>query len=365
MTALESMPFATAAAPINWQELADRSLAGDVLTREDAHAVLSAPDDALLDQLAAAYRVRRATWGNRVRLHFLLNAQSGLCPEDCHYCSQSRISTAEIEKYPMLAQEKIMEAADRAAQLKAGTLCMVISGRSPGETVFSKVIAAVTAVRAKHDLKICACLGLLNAEQVQRLKAAGVETINHNLNTSANYTAAIVSTHTFDDRVGTVQAVKDAGMKTCSGGILGMGESDDDVIDLALSLRELDVKSVPVNFLIPVPGTSFAGRNELDPRRCLRILVLYRLLLPTQEIRVSGGREVHLRSMQVMGLYPANSIFVGDYLTTQGQTARDDLRMIEDAGFVLETPDGEPLVGDSLEGVPEAYPRAPLPLIEV
>ena len=348
-----------------WQQLADRSLAGELLSREEAHAVLTAPDDALLDQLSAAYRVRRAAWGNRVRLHFLLNAQSGLCPEDCHYCSQSKISTAEIEKYPMLALAKIMEAADRAALLKAGTLCMVISGRAPGETVFAKVIDAVQAVRAKHNLKVCACLGLLNAEQVQRLKAAGVETINHNLNTSANFTSEIVSTHTFEDRVGTVQAVKDAGMKTCSGGILGMGESDDDVIDLALSLRELDVKSVPVNFLIPVPGTTFANIRELDPRRCLRILVLYRLLLPTQEIRVSGGREVHLRSMQVMGLYAANSIFIGDYLTTQGQTARDDLRMIEDAGFVLETPDGASYEGDAFADVPDEYPRAALPLVEV
>jgi biotin synthase len=349
----------------DWQRLADQSLAGEVLSRADAHAVLSAPDDALLDQLAAAYRVRRATWGNRVRLHFLLNAQSGLCPEDCHYCSQSKISTAEIEKYPMLAQERILEAADRAAQLRAGTLCMVISGRTPGETVFGKVLDAVRAVRAKHDLKICACLGLLNAEQVERLKAAGVETINHNLNTSSNFTSEIVGTHTFEDRVDTVQAVKAAGMKTCSGGILGMGESDDDVIDLALSLRELDVKSVPVNFLIPVPGTPMADIRALDPRRCLRMLVLYRLLLPTQEIRVSGGREVHLRSMQVMSLYPANSIFIGDYLTTQGQTARDDLRMIEDAGFVLETPEGSPFDGDPLVDVPEAYPRAPLPLVEV
>ena len=136
----------------DWQRLADLSLAGECLSRDDAHAVLSAPDSALLDQLAAAYRVRRATWGNRVRLHFLLNAQSGLCPEDCGYCSQSSISSAEIEKYPMLAQERIMEAADRAAQLKAGTLCMVISGRSPGETVFGKVLDAVRMVRAKHDL---------------------------------------------------------------------------------------------------------------------------------------------------------------------------------------------------------------------
>lgn len=351
--------------PIDWQQFADKSLAGEALTRTEALSVLQAADESLLDQLAAAYRVRRATWGNRVSLHFLLNAQSGLCPEDCHYCSQSKISTAEIEKYPMMAQARIMEAADRAAELKAGTLCMVISGRTPGETVFGKVLDAVRAVREKHDLKICTCLGLLNADQVRRLKDAGVETINHNLNTSENFTPEVVTSHTFQDRVGTVQAVKDAGMKTCSGGIVGMGETDDDIIDLALSLRALEVKSVPVNFLIPVPGTAFEGIRALNPRRCLRILCLYRFLLPTQEIRVSGGREVHLRSMQVMGLYPANSLFIGDYLTTQGQTARDDLRMIEDAGFVLETPGGEPFSGDMMTGISDTYPRAALPLVEV
>lgn len=349
----------------DWQAMADAALSGALLTREQAHSVLSAPDDQLLDQLAAAWRVRRHFWGNRVRLHFLLNAQSGLCPEDCGYCSQSTISTAEIEKYPMLAQERILEAADRAAQLKAGTLCMVISGRTPGERVFGKVLDAVRAVREKHDLRICACLGLLSSEQVSRLKAAGVETINHNLNASARFTSEIVSTHTYDDRVATVEAVKAAGVKTCSGGILGMGESDDDVIDLALSLRALDVKSVPVNFLIPVDGTPMAGVRQLNPRRCLRILVLYRFLLPSQEIRISGGREVHLRSLQPLGLYPANSIFIGDYLTTQGQTARDDLRMIEDAGFVLETPDGGTFEGDAFAGVSDEYPRAKLPLIEV
>ncbi len=350
---------------MNWQLLADKSLAGELLSREEAHAVLTAPDEELLDQLAAAYRVRRHFWGNRVRLHFLLNAQSGLCPEDCGYCSQSKLSSAEIEKYPMLAQDTILEAAERASQLKAGTLCMVISGRTPGETVFGKVLDAVRTVRERHDLKICACLGLLNADQVQRLKDAGVETINHNLNASARFTEEIVSTHTYDDRVATVEAVKAAGVKTCSGGILGMGETDDDVIDLALSLRAIDVKSVPVNFLIPVEGTPLAGVRQLDPRRCLRILVLFRLLLPSQEIRISGGREVHLRSLQPMGLYPANSIFIGDYLTTQGQTARDDLLMIEEAGFVLETPDGAAIDGDAFAGVPENYPRAALAMPSV
>jgi biotin synthase len=349
----------------NWNALADQALAGRTIAREDALAVLRAPDDQLLEQLAAAYRVRRHHWGNRVRLHFLLNAQSGLCPEDCGYCSQSKVSSAEIEKYPMLARERILEAADRAARLKAGTFCMVISGRTPGGRVFEKVLDAVREVRARHDLRICACLGLLSPEQATALKEAGVTQVNHNLNTSEAHTPNVVTTHTFADRVATVEHVKAAGLKTCSGGIVGLGESDDDVIDLALSLRALEVRSVPVNFLIPVPGTPMQHLRELDPRRCLRVLCLFRLLLPSQEIRIAGGREVHLRSMQVMGLYPANSIFIGDYLTTQGAVARADMEMIRDAGFVLETPDGAPFEGDPFADLPESYPRAPLPLVHV
>ena len=326
-----------------WNDLADRALAGELISRDDARAVLSAPDDVMLDQLAAVYRVRRHYHGNRVRLHFLLNAQSGLCPEDCHYCSQSAVSTAEIEKYPFMAREKILAAADRAASLNVGTFCMVISGRAPGERVFGKVLDAVREVKAKHDMNVCACLGLLTEDHVRRLEEAGVDQVNHNLNSSARFTREVVTTHTFEDRVATVEHVARSRMKTCSGGIIGMGESDDDVIDLAISLRELGVRSVPVNFLIPIPGTPFESRGALDPRRCLRVLCLYRFILPSQEIRIAGGREVHLRSMQPLGLYAANSIFIGDYLTTPGQSARADFEMIRDAGFVLEDPDGSPV----------------------
>jgi len=328
----------------DWNHLADRSLAGDLLTREQSRSVLSAPDEVLLEQLAAAYRVRRHYWGNRVRLHFLVNAQSGLCPEDCHYCSQSKISTAEIEKYPLLSQEKILAAAGRAVELQAGTFCMVISGRSPSESTFSKILDTVQAVKDQYNLKICACLGLLNADQTQRLAKAGVDRVNHNLNTSEAFHPEICTTHEFGDRVSTVEHVKAAGITTCSGGILGMGESDDDVIDLALSLRQLEVTSVPVNFLIPIPGVPLQKPHQLTPQRCLRILCLFRLLLPSQEIRIAGGREVHLRSLQPLGLYPANSIFVGDYLTTPGQAAHQDWDMIRDAGFTLETPNGSPLL---------------------
>jgi len=327
----------------NWNHLADRALVGEQITRREALAVLQAPDELLLEQLAAAYRVRRHYWGNRVRLHFLLNAQSGLCPEDCHYCSQSQISTAAIAKYSLLAQEKILEAAGRAAELQAGTFCLVISGRSPTEKVFSNILDTIREIKANYHLKVCTCLGLLNQEQTHRLAAAGVDRVNHNLNTSQNYHPQICSTHTFEDRTTTVERVRAAGITTCSGGIIGMGESDDDVIDLALALRQLKVTSVPVNFLIPIPGTPLEQLQKLDPRRCLRVLCLFRFLLPAQEIRIAGGREVHLRSLQPLGLYPANSIFIGDYLTTPGQAADADLAMIRDAGFVLEAPDGSPL----------------------
>ncbi len=331
---------ATVPATDRWQAMADIALADEQLSRDQARAVLQAPDTELLAQLAAAYRVRYHYWGNRVRLHYLLNAQSGLCPEDCHYCSQSKISTAEIEKYPLLSQEKILAAADRAAALKAGTFCMVISGRSPSEKVFEQILAAVRAVKERHDLKICACLGLLSPEQTQRLAAAGVDRVNHNLNTSPSYHGEICTTHTFGDRAQTIRHIQSAGLTTCSGGILGMGESHEDVIDLALALRQMNVTSVPVNFLIPIAGTPLADQHHLNPRHCLRILTLFRFLLPRQEIRIAGGREVHLRSLQPLGLYAANSIFIGDYLTTPGQAPHADWQMIADAGFVLEDPEG-------------------------
>lgn len=322
----------------NWDAIAVSSLAGEIISRETATSVLQAPDEQLLAQLAAAYKVRYHYWRNKVRLHFLLNAQSGLCPEDCNYCSQSKISTAEIEKYPLMAQEKIVKAADKAAELQAGTFCFVISGRSPSDKVFNKVVEAVETVKAKHDLKICACLGLLSETQTRQLAAAGVDRVNHNLNTSENHHPNICSTHTFKDRISTLKNIQAAGITTCSGGIIGMGESHDDIIDLAYSLRELNVTSVPLNFLIPIAGTPLGHLNELNPRHCLRVLCLFRFILPAQEIRIAGGREVHLRSLQPLGLYPANSIFIGDYLTTEGQEANVDLQMIRDAGFVIENP---------------------------
>ena len=319
-----------------WESLADKALAGEELTREEALSILRAPDEELLALLNAAFRVRRAAFGLKVKLNMIVNAKSGICPEDCGYCSQSIVSTAPIAKYSLLSADVIVEGAREAWTRKARTYCIVASGRGPSGRELREVTAAVRRIKAEMPMKICACLGLLTDEQARLLKEAGVDRYNHNLNTSADHHPKITTTHTFDDRVRTVEAVKRAGISPCSGFIAGMGETDEQIVDVAFALRALDADSIPVNFLHAIPGTPLEGMDELHPRRCLKILALMRLVCPAKEIRVAGGREVNLRSLQPLAMYAANSIFVGDYLTTPGQAAEADWRMVEDLGFEIE-----------------------------
>lgn len=318
----------------DWERLAENALGGEAISPEDARAVLGAPDEDLLPLLAAAARVRRAHFGVTVKLNYLLNVKSGLCAEDCHYCSQSSLSAAPIAKYPILPVPEILAAAGRAVGVKAARFCVVASGRGPTERELDALVEGFRAVRAAHpDLELCACLGLLKDGQAERLREAGVFAYNHNLNTSERFYPAICSTHTFRDRVATIGRAKAAGLSPCCGALFGMGEGPEDIIALAYALREIGVDSIPINFLIPIPGTPLAGRPPLGPRECLKILCLFRLLNPASEIRIAGGREVQLRWLQPFGLYVANSIFVGDYLTTKGQTPEADFAMIRDLGF--------------------------------
>jgi biotin synthase len=319
----------------DWHALANRVLQGHVLTEPEALAVLQSDDDELLDVLAASFRIRRKYFGRRVQLYFLMNAKSGLCPEDCGYCSQSKDSTAEIPRYNLLSAEKLLAGAKIAAQQQAKTYCIVISARGPNNREMDAITSIVPQIKAQYDLKICACLGLLTPDQAVRLKACGVDRVNHNLNTGEAHYQEICTTHTYRDRVETLRAVREAGMELCSGGIIGMGEEQRDVVQMAFALRELGVESIPVNFLNPIDGTKLAGQSELNPRYCLKVLAMFRFANPTREIRISGGRELHLGSMQAMGLYPANSIFVGDYLTTKGQAPTADYKMIEELGFEI------------------------------
>jgi biotin synthase len=318
-----------------WQSIAEQVLGGQVLSREQAREVLAAPDSELLDLLAAAYRVRQRYFGNTVQLYFLMNAKSGLCPEDCGYCSQSKVSDAEIPRYNLLNREKLLAGAKVAADRDAKTYCIVISARGPSEREMTAITSIIPEIKSQYNLKICACLGLLTPEQADRLKACGVDRVNHNLNTSEQHYGEICSTHTYQDRIDTLQAVRNAGLELCSGGIIGMGEKHDDIIDMAFALRDLGVESIPVNFLNAIEGTPLEGINQLNPRFCLKTLCMFRFANPDRELRISGGREIHLRSLQPLGLYPANSVFVGDYLTTQGQAPDADYRMIEDMGFVV------------------------------
>jgi biotin synthase len=316
--------------------LADKALKGERLSLDECLAVLRAPDDELLPLLHAAFRVRKAHFGKKVKLNMIINAKSGLCPEDCGYCSQSIVSTAPIEKYTMLKKDVLVEGAKEALERKAGTYCIVASGRGPTERELAEVIEAVKVIKQEYKLKVCACLGILTENQAKRLKEAGVDRYNHNLNTSAGHYGQITTTHTYADRVQTVETAKEAGLSPCSGVIVGMGETHEQVVEVAYALRELDADSIPVNFLNPIPGTPLAGMKELNPRYCLKVLALFRFVCPSKEIRVSGGREVNLRQLQPLALYPANAIFVGDYLTTEGQAATLDHKMIEDLGFEIE-----------------------------
>ncbi|MFQ5846182.1 MAG: biotin synthase BioB [Candidatus Methylomirabilales bacterium] len=318
---------------MDYQNLSEKSLKGEVLSREEMRSVLTAPAEDIPPLLQAAFRVREHFCGRKVHLHMLTNARSGLCPEDCHYCSQSAISKAPIPKYPLLSRAQLVEGAYRAKAARAVRYCIVTSGRGPTDQDIDRLASIVRDIRDRVEINLCCSLGLMTEEQARSLKAAGVERVNHNLNTSRRFHPAICTTHTYDDRVRTVESVRRAGLSTCCGGIVGMGERDEDLIDLALSLRELDVASIPVNFLHPIPGTPLEGSQQLTPERCLKTLCLFRLVNPAKEIRVAGGRELNLGPQQHLALYPANSLFVDGYLTTPGQSAADTHRMIEAHGF--------------------------------
>ncbi|MBZ6085730.1 biotin synthase BioB [Streptomyces olivaceus] len=317
--------------------LVDKGLRRESPTREEALAVLASSDEDLLDVVAAAGKVRRHWFGRRVKLNYLVNLKSGLCPEDCSYCSQRLGSKAEILKYTWLRPGQATAAAAAGVAGGAKRVCLVASGRGPTDRDVDRVSDTIRAIKEQDGaVEVCACLGLLSDGQAERLRAAGADAYNHNLNTSEATYGDITTTHTYADRVDTVNKAHAAGLSACSGLIAGMGESDGDLVDVVFALRDLDPDSVPVNFLIPMEGTPLAKEWHLTPQRCLRILAMTRFVCPDAEVRIAGGREVHLRTMQPLALHLANSIFLGDYLTSEGQAGHADLEMIADAGFEVE-----------------------------
>ncbi len=327
-----------------YSRLAERALRNEPPSEADALWILDGSDVALLPLLHAARLPRERAFGRKVMVHVLNNVQNGLCPEDCGYYSQSRDSSAAIRKYKMKSDEEILAEAESAARAGASRYCMVLSGRGPTLERTRKLADIIRTVKERYPIEVCLSAGLLEEEHARILAAAGLDRFNHNLNTSESHYAEICSTHTYADRVNTLRAVKKCGIEPCSGLIVGMGETSRDIVEIAFKLRELEVPSIPVNFLIPIEGNPLTSDGSLTPERCLRVLALMRFANPTAEIRVAGGREGHLRDLGALALWPANSLFVEGYLTTRGDAEDATYRMIRDAGFEVE---GNPLYNES------------------
>ena len=320
-----------------YQQLSEKSIAQELLDAKTARDILSSKSIELMPLLNAAYEVRREFVGKEVTIHIINNAQNGFCPEDCHYCAQAKTSQADIEEYPLKSDQEILAEAKNAYEKGAHRYCMVFAGRGPSQGRVEHLAQLIQTIKSQYPLEVCVSAGLLDEGKAKILKEAGLDRLNHNLNTSKKHYPSICTTHTYEDRINTLKSARKAGLQLCSGVILGMGEEVDDVLETAYSLRDMGTESIPVNFFIPIEGAQLKEQSSLSPEYCLRALCLYRLLNPKSEIRIAAGREMHLRSMQVMALYPANSLFLDGYLNAKGDACGRTLQMIKDAGFTIQS----------------------------
>lgn len=297
----------------------------------------------LTESLHAAYLLREKYFAKKVKIHILDNIRNGHCPEDCGYCAQRKKANSGIQKYSLKSEEEIMASARQAKENGAFRFCMVTSGTGPTDTSIEKVAPIIARINKELGMKVCLSAGLLDAAKAEKLKAAGLDRYNHNLNTSAEHYPEICSTHTFQDRVNTLEVLQENGIGACSGLIAGMGESEEDLVSVAFELNRLQVASIPVNYFIPISGHALKNVQSMSPEYCLRILIMLRLVNPNAEIRAAAGREGHLGPLQAMALFPANSVFASGYLNVKGSDIYETVRLIQNAGFVAETASGEPL----------------------
>jgi len=320
-----------------YRSLAEGAIDGALPARDICLQVLTDSRVELLSLLDAAFQVRRHFHGREVTVHIINNVSNGLCSEDCNYCPQSRSSSAEINAYTEKTEPEIITEAQQAHAAGAHRYCMVYAGRHPSRQRTERIASLVRTIKEQFPIEVCVSAGIMDADSIRLLKGAGLDRLNHNLNTAAGRYAKICSTHTFADRLNTLKAARKEGLEVCSGIIAGMGETAGELIELATMLRDLEAKSIPINFLLPIAGNRLEKAQNLSPAYCLRILCLFRFLNPQAEIRAAAGREYHLRSMEVMSLYPANSLFMDGYLNTRGRSRKATLQMIIDAGFTIKS----------------------------
>lgn len=308
-----------------------------VLSREEAIAVLNTPDEKLDELIELAKGLRFKYKGNRVSIHILTNARSGNCSQDCAYCAQSCRSKADIDKYKWVDEEKLYQNNDFVNEHHLSRHCIGLSGMKFTDQEIEELARRIRKMK-EHGTHLCCSIGFLTEKQAIMLKEAGLDRINHNLNSSRAYYHNICSTHTFEQRVDNIHMLQRLGFEICSGGIVGMGESKEDIVDMLLELREIQPEALPINFLLPIEGTPLenADTSQLTTQYCIKVLCLARLLVPKSDIRCAAGREVYFKGKEKMLLNVVDSIFASGYLTTGGQGIKDTIRTITDAGFTYE-----------------------------
>lgn len=316
-------------------KLGTKVLEGGEISREEASVLAAIDDKEVPFLLAMADRIRQQFVGDDVDLCAIVNGRSGLCTENCRFCAQSAHHQANISIYPLLSEAELVAAAKQAEAGGALRFSIVTSGRGvERDRDFPQIVRALERIKEETSLMVCASLGTLTLERAIALKAAGVSRYHHNVESSRNYYINVCTTHSYDDRAATISIAHAAGLEVCSGGIIGLGESMEDRLDMAFELKTLAVHSVPLNILNPIKGTELAGQPPVPPREILKTFALFRFILPARGIRTAGGREVNLRDLQSISLMGGiNGMLIGGYLTTGGRNCEMDVAMVKDAGL--------------------------------
>ncbi|MCK8827448.1 biotin synthase BioB [Natroniella acetigena] len=310
-------------------------LAGVEIIKEEALGLVELEEGSTMELLAAANRIKNQFIGQKIDLCSIVNAKSGSCSEDCTFCSQSVHYDTPVTTYPLLEQDEVLERAKSMEESGAEHFGLVTSGRGVvSAQEFEELLETIRLIKEETTLEPCASLGTLDDERAKKLAQVGLKRYNHNLETSRSYFPKICTTHDYEERIKTVRVLKKWGVEVCCGGIIGLGESFADRIDLAFTLKELDVDSVPLNILNPVGGTPVEDNEPVSPMEALKTAAIFRFILPTKTIKLCGGREVNLRDLQSLSLLSGvNGLLVGNYLTTEGRSVEEDLQMIKDLGL--------------------------------
>jgi biotin synthase len=305
------------------------------LSRREALAVLSLPDSKLAELLAFVYEIRKKYKGDMVSIQLLTSVRSGDCSQNCAYCAQARDSQAGIEKYRFVGRDKLSRDSRAVAEANLARHCIGLSGLRFSDLEIAQLAEEIKQLKKESSTSICCSIGFLTPGQAQKLRVAGVDRINHNLNTSRSFYPNICTTHTYEERIANIKMLQSVGFEICCGGIIGLGEDKEDVVDMFFDIQAINPQSLPINFLLPLPGTALAGADtsRLTPEYCLKVLGLARLLLPQADIRCAAGREVYLRGKEKWMFYAVDSVFASGYLTAGGQGIEDTIKVITEAGF--------------------------------